>query len=764
MSDEKGEEGGKAPAPSNALNAADPTAWLTLFSNPFLLYNQWYDYWVDAVQRRILFLDVLRQRSNWHIEHEHDDNPTVLNYEYELLLDGRKFSHPVNYHLLRIIPPDGIVPDPKKRPFIVFDPRGGHGPGIGGMKRDSEVGEALMEGHPCYFVGFRPMPVPGQTVEHVTEAEAIFVSRVLEMHPDAPKPCLIGNCQAGWQIAMLGAVYPELMGVLILAGAPLSYWAGTHGKNPMRYSGGLVGGSWATGFMSDIGNGCFDGAALVANFEKLDPANTYWRKAYNLYAKVDTEVERFLGFEKWWGSPIFLDRKEIQFIVDSLFIGNRFSKADIRTSDGLRVDLRNIKSPIIVFCSQGDNITPPPQALDWILDMYRSNDEIIAAGQTIIYTMHQKIGHLGIFVSSSVATKEHAKFIANIDLIESLPPGLYEAVFIDKTNETDHPDLASGKHVLRFEKRTLDDIRAIGCNSEKDERCFLVAKRLSENLRGLYESYMSPFVRSVTTKQSAELLRAMHPIRVRFNMFSDRNPLLKQAGKLAEYVKMDRRPVSPSNIFWQWQELVSKNTVTMLNLYRDMRDYRDEKIFFSVYGSKLLQSALGLRFVDRGPRVPGRNLDRERGIEKRIQKILDRAGAGGLPEALVRGVLYVVLGGGKGGIDEREFNMLKQLCKASSVLPKLSMRELKNLIRKQYEILVLDEKNAIEAISKLLDNTSEAAAQESLSAINAAVQAHGKFTEEEKRRLQNLETYFKASHSTPRRRATDIEVFREIKG
>ncbi len=761
MSEDLGGNEENKPVP---MQATDPASWLSMLASPFLLYSQWYDYWTDAVQRKILFFDVLRRRSNWHIQHEHDDNPTVLNFEYELVLDGRKFAHPVNYYLLRIIPPEGVVADPKKRPFIVFDPRGGHGPGIGGMKKDSEVGDALREGHPCYFVGFRPMPVPGQTVEHVTEAESIFVSQVMELHPDAPKPCLIGNCQAGWQIAMLGAVYPELIGVLILAGAPLSYWAGTHGKNPMRYSGGLVGGSWATAFLSDLGNGCFDGAALVANFEKLDPANTYWKKAHNLYAKVDTEAERFLGFEKWWGSPIFLDRKEIQFIVDSLFVGNRFSKADVRTSEGLRVDLRNIKSPIIVFCSQGDNITPPPQALDWILDLYRSNEEIVAAGQTIIYSMHQKIGHLGIFVSGSVATKEHAKFIANIDLIESLPPGLYEAVFIDKTTGTDHPDLASGNYVLRFEKRTLDDIRAIGCNTEKDERCFLVAKRVSENLRGIYESYMSPFVRLTTTKQSADLLRALHPIRVRFNMFSDQNPFLKEIGRLADYVKADRHPVSPTNMFWQWQELASNNIGTMLNAYRDMRDYMEEKTFFGIYGSKWLQSALGLRIIDRAPRCTAiRDLDRERGIEKRIQKILDRAAVGGLPEALVRGMLYVVLGGGKGGIDEREFNMLKQLCQSSAALPKLSMKELKGLIRKQYEILVLDEKNAIEAISKLLDNTTEAAAQESLSAINASVQAHGRFTDEEKRRLQNLEQYFKASHTTPRRRATDIEVFRDVK-
>jgi len=68
-------------------------------------------------------------------------------------------------------------------------------------------------------------------------------------------------------------------------------------------------------------------------------------------------------------------------------------------SDGQKVDLRNIRSPILVFCSEGDNRHPPQQALGWILDCYADVDDIRAYGQTIVYTVHQTIGHLGIFVS-----------------------------------------------------------------------------------------------------------------------------------------------------------------------------------------------------------------------------------------------------------------------------------------------------------------------------------------------------------------------------
>jgi pimeloyl-ACP methyl ester carboxylesterase len=165
---------------------------------------------------------------------------------------------------VRIKPPQGVVIDPKKRPFVVVDPRAGHRPGIAGFKADSELGVAMRAGRACYFVGFTPDPMPGQTIEDVMCAEAVFLEKVIALHPDADgKPCVIGNCQAGWAVMMLAATRPELFGPIVLAGSPVSYWAGLEGRNPMRYSGGLLGGSWLTALSSDLGAGKFDGAHLV---------------------------------------------------------------------------------------------------------------------------------------------------------------------------------------------------------------------------------------------------------------------------------------------------------------------------------------------------------------------------------------------------------------------------------------------------------------------------------------------------------------------
>ncbi|MDG4560052.1 MAG: DUF3141 domain-containing protein, partial [Candidatus Competibacter sp.] len=116
------------------------------------------------MQRTILFWDVLRQCSDQYYAQKAKAVPNVLSFDAELVLDGRTFERPINYGLVRVQPPEGVIIDPKKRPFVVVDPRAGHGPGIGGFKADSELGVAMRAGHPCYFVGFTPDPMPGQTI------------------------------------------------------------------------------------------------------------------------------------------------------------------------------------------------------------------------------------------------------------------------------------------------------------------------------------------------------------------------------------------------------------------------------------------------------------------------------------------------------------------------------------------------------------------------------------------------------------------------
>jgi len=696
------------------------------------------DYLIDAAQRTALFWDVMRQRGNQYREHMAEAMPNVLNYEAGLIIDGRTLKRPVNYGLVRIVPPQGMTIDPHRRPFVIVDPRAGHGPGIGGFKADSEVGVIFKAGHACYFVGFLPEPVPGQTIEDIARAEAIFLEKVIALHPDADgKPCVIGNCQGGWAVMMLAAIRPELFGPIIIAGSPLAYWAGVHGKNPMRYSGGLLGGSWLTAVTSDLGGGKFDGAFLVQNFENQNPANTLWTKQYNVYSKIDTEAPRYLGFERYWGGHVNLNAEEIQFIVDELFIGNKLAAGMIKTSDGTAIDLRNICSPIVVFCSKGDNITPPQEALDWILDLYDDVDDIRACGQTIVYTIHEKIGHLGIFVAGSVAKKEHGEFASNIDLIDTLPPGLYEAVFEPKTDSTPGADLVTGDWLMRCEMRTLDDIRALGGNDAADERRFATAARFSEVNLALYRTFAQPMVRSLVSAPLAEALHHMHPLRVQYEVFSDANPFMAPVAVVAEEVRKNRRPVASDNPFIAMQENVSKHIVAALDGWRDFIEAAAERTFLTVYGSPALQAAVGIDPSDTRPlRKPAKNRLYQELVEKRIAELKSYIPLGGLREAVIRALIYVNLG--RGSVDERGFETVRRLRSRYGDMP---LSEFKTLLRDQFAMLLIDEKAALAALPSLLP-ADPATRSEGFDAIRQVAAACGEISALDEKRLSEIGRLF----------------------
>jgi hypothetical protein len=699
------------------------------------------EYMLDAAQRSVLFWDVMRLRGNAYLEHLAEAAPHVLDYEVELVADGRTFERPVNYALVRIVPPQGVELDATRRPFVVVDPRAGHGPGIGGFKADSEIGVALKAGHPCYFVGFLPDPMPAQTIEDIARAEAIFLEKVIALHPAADgKPCVIGNCQAGWAVMMLAAIRPELFGPIIIAGSPLSYWAGVRGKNPMRYSGGLLGGSWLTALASDLGHGKFDGAWLVQNFENQNPANTFWSKSYNLYSKIDTEASRYLGFERWWGGHVNLNAEEIQFIVDELFVGNNLAAGRIQTSDGTAIELRNIRSPIVVFCSKGDNITPPQQALGWILDLYNDVDEIRSYGQTIVYTIHETVGHLGIFVSASVARKEHGEFSSNIDLIDVLPPGLYEAVFEPKTDATASRDLVSGEWVMRCEQRTLDDIRALGGNDAADERCFATAARVSEANLALYRTFAQPVVRTLINAPIADWMHRMHPLRLQYELFSDANPLMSAVGALAEQIRRDRGPASADNPFVALQQNVSRQIVAALDAWRDTQEAFAEGLFLSIYGSPVLQAAVGIDANDTRPmRRAGKSPLHRQLKEARIAELKSHITTGGLHECVVRAALYV--GMSRAAIDERGFETVRRIRLAREGVPRLTLAAFKALVREQYFMLLIDPEAALAAIPDLLPPDDDTR-RKAFAVVRQVIGARGEIAGEVAERLARMAQLF----------------------
>lgn len=539
------------------------------------------EYWVDFCQRSVLYCDALRQRGDNTLAYERADYPLLLKFPYETLIDGRDLPRPVNYSLLRVIPETDPLNDRARAPVIVIDPRGGHGAGIGGFKQDSAVGESLRAGHPTYFIAFSHSPEPGQTLHDVGVAQARFLEEVTHRHPNAAKPIVIGNCQAGWALMGLAAARPELPGLVIINGAPLSYWSGEEGRNPMRYSGGLLGGAWMTRLASDLGNGRFDGAWLVSNFEALNPANTYWNKYYNLFSNIDSEVPRFLDFERWWGSPTLLNREEIEMIVDDLFIGNRLTGG--LGAQSSEVDLKKIEAPVVVFCSYGDDITPPQQALNWIADIYPSDLALRKAGRTIVYLKHASVGHLGIFVSGAVARREHRELLDASEAIGLLAPGLYEMIIED----VPVIDESEPSYDVSFEPRRIVDLLSDD-NSERerdDEREFAMVNQVSQVNSTLYEMFVRPWMRPAINEHCAEMIRKAHPFRMQQYLQSSLNPIFSGLAGSAPVVRAHRQVVSPNNPLLAWQESFSTLVETQLNVFRDVRDASQEMKFHTVYGA-----------------------------------------------------------------------------------------------------------------------------------------------------------------------------------
>ena len=612
---------------------------------------------VDAFQRNVLFIDTMRERGNRYVAHANAGAPALLKFPHERVLDGMDLPRPCNYALLRVLPPAGVPTHPTARPLVVVDPRAGHGPGIGGFKNDSEVGVALRAGHPVYFVTFSPQPAEGQTLWDVLNAEARFLEEVIARHPQATgKPVVIGNCQAGWAISMLASLRPELFGPLMVVGAPLSYWAGGSKLNPMRYSGASLGGAWLASMTSDLAGGRFDGAHLVENFEKLNPANTLWSRHFKLWANVDTEAERFLEFERWWGGYFRMSGAEIETIVENLFVGNKLAAGKV-VAEGKPIDLRNITSPVVVFASWGDNITPPPQALNWIIDAWGSERAIAAAGRVIVYVLHESVGHLGIFVGADIAKKEHDQIVTSLDVIDHLPPGLYEMKVVRKDGENAQrwDQLEPGSYTVHFEHRTMDDLRQVNPEGRDEEQLFSTVAKLSEINSNAYKNLVRPWLAALSPRPLGDAMTQLHPLRMQRQMFSDMHPLAAPMAALAQNVREHRQALPDSHPGRVWEQTLTSWMETALNSYRDMRDDA------VVQWTRLAFGPLGVGAWLR-PETPTEDLARARAeaeVQALRRELLPRIAEGGFAQAVCRVVLAGMVS--IGSFERRSFRLAQLL-------------------------------------------------------------------------------------------------------
>lgn len=656
----------------------------------------WQNYVTDAAQRGVLTFDALRQWSDMNIRSQDKGAPPehVLKYDFEIALDGKELPEPCNYLLLRIVAPQGVVTHAWKRPYVIIDPRAGHGPGIGGFKHDSQVGVALADGHPVYFVTFQQMPQPGQTLARVTRAEAAFLRHIAKSHPDSPAPIVVGNCQGGWATAILAATNPDLAGPIVLNGAPMSYWSGKLGQDPMRYSAGLQGGTWLAQMAADLGGGIFDGVNLVGNFERLNPGKNYLRKYYDLYASVDTGVERFLEFEQWWGAFYCMTGEEIRWIVENLFVGNKLGNNTAQLEPGLPIDLKAIRAPIICFASHGDNITPVGQALNWIIDTYGDAHEIEVLGQRILYLVHEDVGHLGIFVSGKIAKREHTEMASALKTIESLAPGLYEIIIEDVQGEGETKEFA-----LSFARRSLEDVAAHS-DPRREEPAFAAVARCSEAITETYDTTISPLLQTVMTAPLGKLARDLHPMRQKRRSFSSANPAMAAIPSLAETTRQNRRKVRTDNPFLLAEKLSVDMAETSLNMITAWRESMQEIAFFTLWGTPAAIHYGAPRNIHR-PRKRPEDLVSLPGV----QAALARIDKGGFAEGLLR--ILILLANTRKDVRQDRLERSAQILADTHPFDDMASEDRVLMIQEQTLVVEYGLEAAIESLPLLLSRVED---------------------------------------------------------
>jgi pimeloyl-ACP methyl ester carboxylesterase/tellurite resistance protein len=681
-------------------NIAFASQWASLAKSlaevpPHEQPHQYAAYALDAMQRSVLTFDALRRRSAIDRAHEEAGTPSVLAYQSEEIVDGATLPRPVNYKLLRIVPPDGVAVHAWKRPYMIIDPRAGHGAGIGGFKPDSQVGVALRDGHPVYFVAFDPWPEPSQTLADVTGAEAAFVAAIAARHPQAPKPIIVGNCQGGWAAMILAAAHPDITGPLVINGAPLSTWSGQIGADSMRYAGGMLGGLPLTLFLVDVGAGILDGAHLVGNFEQLNPGRNWWRKYYDLFASIDDGADRFLEFERWWGGFHYMSEAEIRWIVEQLFIGNRLARGEARLEHGRILDLKRICSPIIVFASRGDNITPPEQALNWILDTYADENEIKIRGQRIVYMLHEKVGHLGIFVSSSVAKKEHTEVASTMKTIETLAPGLYEMVI-----DSQEGDGIDARFFVSFHGRRFEDLRALSADDRSEEEAFAAVARLSELGTELYDLTVRPAVQTLGTPSAAAALRSLHPMRLQRRWPWNVDMFSSWLGQAAAIVAANRTPVSEPNVFKNAEQIWADAVENGLNFYRDLKDSAQETMFLGWYETPWMKWVGRTHNFQRTRKQP-----EELRLLPEVQSLLLNIDRGGFAEAVVR--MLILLASARGEVRRSRLERSAKVLSSDEPFASLGSQRRAALIHEQTVIVEFEPSRAVEALPALLKAKDE---------------------------------------------------------
>ena len=199
----------------------------------------------------------------------------------------------------------------------------------------------------------------------------------------------------------------------------------------MRYLGGLLGGTWLTALAGDLGARHLrrrqPGRQLR---DRSIPANTYWDKPYNVYSKVDTEADALPRLRDLVGQPGAAQRREMQWIADNLFVGNKLAAGELRTSRracGSTCATSSRRSS----CSAPGATTSRRRSRRSAGSPTSTSDEAEIVAQRPDHRLHaapvdRPSRHLRLRQGRDQGARRVRRRC--MDMIDLLPPGLYEAV------------------------------------------------------------------------------------------------------------------------------------------------------------------------------------------------------------------------------------------------------------------------------------------------------------------------------------------------
>ena len=328
-----------------------------------------------------------------------------------------------------------------------------------------------------------------------------------------------------------------------------------------------------------------------------------------------------------------------EFIVDNLFIGTNCPprRSRLRTTSAW-ISARSAGDRGFLF--QGDNITPPQQALGWILDLTTAS-RTSASGRPSS-TRCTTIGHRW-HCFGGVAKKEHQEFASNIDLIDCRRPAC---------SCPDAEDVRSGRG--RFGRRS-------SCRSSRAPRGHphrRPAGRAHSDRPGSFQGklgliggspnlWCAPSAAPTGQTSSVRCIRCVGLQRRSRSLDGDGAPAAEgpSGGRLPITCWRSRRPFRVAS--------------PKPRAYRDWRDQAYEHTFWSIFGGRPPPGCAWPGRAGRLPRPSPVNRPITASSSNARLPIWSPISSGGPTEG-IRAVLYI--SGPQGAADERQFELLRRAC------------------------------------------------------------------------------------------------------